>query len=140
MENLIAQSSITINTTPDKVWNALTDPAMVKQYLFGTDMETTWEVGSPIIYKGEWEGKAYEDHGTVLEVVPNERIVTSYWSAAFGLETPENHKKVTYEITPNGDMTTLTITQDNNKDEKSKEGSEGNWNMVLGKLKELLEK
>ncbi len=136
----IATSSITVNATAEQVWEALTNPAMVKQYLFGTEMHTTWEVGSPIVYKGEWEGKAYEDHGTVLEVEPNKKLVTSYWSIAFGPETPENFKTVTYEITPNGDMATLTITQDNNKDEKEKEHSEGNWNTVLAKFKVVLEK
>lgn len=56
-----ATASIVIDAPRSKVWNALVDPAMVKQYLFGTTMTTDWAVGSPITYKGEWEGKSYED-------------------------------------------------------------------------------
>ncbi len=138
--NLVAKSSITVQATPEQVWEALTNPVMVKQYLFGTDMETDWKEGSPITYSGVWEGKPYQDKGTVLKVVPNKLIETSYWSAAFGPDTPENRKKVSYEITPEGEQTKLTIRQDNNSDEKSKEASEGNWSMVLDSLKKLVEK
>ena len=62
MENkFTATTSIIVDAPRSKVWNALTDPAMVKQYLFGTTMTTTWKVGDPITYTGEWEGKSYED-------------------------------------------------------------------------------
>jgi uncharacterized protein YndB with AHSA1/START domain len=79
--NLIAKSSVTIHAPVEKVWDALTNPAMVKQYLFGTDLKTDWKEGSPITYSGMWEGKPYEDKGTVLKFVPNKVIETSYWSA-----------------------------------------------------------
>jgi hypothetical protein len=113
---------------------------MVKQYLFGTDMETDWKEGSPITYTGEWEGKPYQDKGTVLKVIPNKLIEMSYWSIAFGPDVPENRKKVIYEITPEGENTKLTITQDNNKDEEGKNHSENNWNTVLEGLKKVVEK
>jgi uncharacterized protein YndB with AHSA1/START domain len=138
--NLIAKSSVTINAPVEKVWDALTNPALVKQYLFGTDMKTTWEIGSPITYSGEWEGKPYQDKGTVLKVIPNKLIETSYWSAAFGPDIPENHKKVSYELAEVEGGTMLTITQDNNSTEESKGHSEGNWSMVLKTMKDLLEK
>jgi uncharacterized protein YndB with AHSA1/START domain len=138
-ENLIAESSIIVNAPPEKVWRALTDPALVKHYLFGTDMETTWEVGSPILYKGEWKGQPYEDKGTVLAFEPNKRIETSYWSAAFGPDVPENRKKVVYMLQEHSGGTKLTIIQDNNRTETSKAESEGNWNVVLDGLKKIVE-
>jgi len=140
-QNLVAKASISINAPPSKVWEALTNPAMIKQYLFGTEASSDWKVGSPITYKGVWEGKTYEDKGTILEVVPEKRLVSTYWSSMGGKpDVPENYQKVTYELVEEGGKTTLNITQDNNPNEKSKEHSGENWGMVLGKLKELLEK
>ena len=49
---------------------AIIDPVKVKQYFFGTDLVTNWEVGKPIFFRGEWEGQAYEDKGTVLQFEP----------------------------------------------------------------------
>ncbi len=134
-----AKSSITINTTADKVWQALTEPAMVKQYLFGTDVKTDWQVGSPITYSGLWDGKPYEDKGTVVKNEPEKLLVTTYWSAAFGENIPENQRTVSYEISPAEAGTTLTITQDNAKTEEERDHSQKNWDMVLNSIKKLLE-
>jgi uncharacterized protein YndB with AHSA1/START domain len=134
-----ATSSIRIAASPAKVWDALTNPDLIRQYLFGTTAVSDWTEGSTLIYKGEWEGKPYEDHGIIKEVVPEKRLVTTYWSAAFGPDIPENYKTVTYEITPDGEGSLLTITQDNNSSEEQKKHSEGNWNVVGETMKKLLE-
>jgi uncharacterized protein YndB with AHSA1/START domain len=139
--NIIAKAEIAIAAPLEKAWEALTKPELVKQYLFGTDMETDWEVGGPITYSGEWEGKKYQDKGIVKEFVPETRIVTTYWSSASGLpDSPENYKTVEYNLMPAGDATHVTITQDNNKTEEEAKHSEKNWNMVLEGMKKLLEK
>lgn len=139
--SLIAQASITINASPAKVWEALTSPDMIKQYLFGTQAISDWKVGSSITYKGVWEGKHYEDKGMVLEVIPEKLLVSTYWSSMSGVpDIPENYKKVTYELTPAEEgATTLTVTQDNNVTEESKAHSESNWKMVLDGLKKVVE-
>ena len=49
-----------INAPVSKVWQALTDPALIKQYLFGTETKSDWKKGSSITYTGVWEGKSYE--------------------------------------------------------------------------------
>ena len=67
-KTFISQSTIAINAPPSKVWDALIKPELIKQYLFGTEVTTDWQVGSPISYKGEWEGKAYDDKGKVLQI------------------------------------------------------------------------
>ena len=61
------ETSITINSSLSKVWDALVNPDMIREYFFGTEAESTWEVGSPVIFAGTWEGKAYEDKGIVLK-------------------------------------------------------------------------
>lgn len=138
--NITGKASITIHATADRVWEALTTPRIIKKYFFGTDAVSDWKVGSPLIFKGEWQGKHYEDKGTILEIVPQKLFKYSYWSSMSGIEDkPENYVDVTYELSRSGDDVTLTITQENIPDEKMKAHSEQNWNKVLGDLKKLLE-
>jgi uncharacterized protein YndB with AHSA1/START domain len=139
-QNLVAKATTTINAPASKVWDALTKPELVKQYLFGTDVVTDWKVGSPITYKGVWQGKAYEDKGKVVQFVPGKLIVSTYWSPLSGVaDAPENYKTVRYELTNQGSQTQLTITQDNNASEEDARHSEQNWQMVLGGIKKLVE-
>jgi len=140
MNNPLAQATITINAPASKVWEALTKPELIKQYLFGTEVTTDWRVGSPITYKGEWQGKAYEDKGKILQVEPGKLLVSTFWSSLSGVpDVPENYKTVRYELSPAGGGTKLMITQDNNTTQEEATHSEQNWNMVLDGLKKLLE-
>ncbi len=140
-DKLTSQAKTTINTPASKVWDALTNPGLIKQYLYGTEVTSDWKVGSPITYKGEWEGKSYEDKGEILQIEPNKLLVSTFWSSLAGLpDVPENYKTVRYELSPEGSGTKLTITQDNNSTQEEADHSTQNWNTVLDKLKELLEK
>ncbi len=132
---------VKIDAPVSKVWDALTKPEIVKQYFFGTDLHTNWKEGGDIRFTGEWEGKSYEDKGTILTVVPNQLIRYTYWGSMSGIEDkPENYANITYELEGDGETTTLEITQENIPDEKMKTHSEQNWNKVLHNLKDLLEK
>ena len=132
--------SIDINASAIKVWEALTTPELIKEYFFGTDAISDWKVGSSIIFKGEWQGKTYEDKGTILEVVPGKLLKYTYWSSLSGLQDDqENYLDITYELTESNDSTILTITQENIPYENTKEHTEDNWKKVLTDLKNLLE-
>ena len=136
----IAKAEITINTPPSKVWDALTEPDLIKQYLFGTEVATDWQAGSPITYKGTWEGKTYEDKGKILQVEPGRLLVSTYWSSLSSVpDIPENYQTVRYELSAESDGTRLTITQDNNDTQEAAAHSEQNWKMVLDGIKKLLE-
>ncbi len=136
----IAKAEITINTPASKVWDALTKPDLIKQYLFGTEVATDWQVGSPITYKGTWEGKTYEDKGKILQIEPGKLLVSTYWSSFLGVpDIPENYQTVRYELSAESDGTRLTITQDNNDTQEAAAHSEQNWKMVLDGIKKLLE-
>ena len=136
-----AQATTLVNAPASKVWDALTNPSLIKQYLYGTEVTTDWQVGSPITYRGEWEGKSYEDKGEILQIEPDKLLVSTFWSSLAGLpDLPENYKTVRYELFPEGDGTKLTITQDNNTTQEEADHSTQNWTTVLDKLKELLEK
>lgn len=139
-ENFVATSTITVKAPPSGVWEALTKPEMIKQYLFGTDVTTDWRVGSPITYKGVWEGKPYEDKGKVVEAEPGRLLVSTYWSPLSGTaDLAENYATVRYEIAPVDGGSRLTITQDNNKTQEEADRASGNWKIVLDGLKKLLE-
>ena len=60
----VAEASISVNVPVEKVWNALTTPEVIQQYMFGTKVVSGWKEGSPIVWKGEWQGKKYEDKGS----------------------------------------------------------------------------
>jgi len=135
-----AKATSMINAPASKVWDALTDPSLIKQYLFGTEVNTDWQVDSPITYKGEWEGKTYEDKGKILQIEPEKLLVSTFWSSLAGLpDAPENYKTVRYELSPENGRTRLTITQDNNANQEEADHSAQNWNTVLDGMKKLLE-
>ena len=137
---LTSTNSISIHATAASVWQALTNPEQIKQYLFGTEATSDWKQGSPITYKGEWQGKAYEDKGTIVDIIPEQRLHTTYWSGMGGKEDkPENYANVIYDLKPEADHTTVTITQDNIDDEAGVKHMNENWGMVLDNLKKLLE-
>jgi uncharacterized protein YndB with AHSA1/START domain len=139
--NHVAKAEITIRAGIGRVWDALTTPDLIKQYLYGTETHSDWKKGSPITYKGVWQGKPYEDKGVIVDIVPGKRLVSTYWSSMSGLpDTPEHYNMVTYELTPAGTFTTLAVTQDNNATKESADHSASNWATVLQALKALLEK
>jgi uncharacterized protein YndB with AHSA1/START domain len=137
---LTATNSITIHAPVSKAWQALIDPAQIKQYLFGTDAKSDWKKGSPITYTGEWEGKKYEDKGTVIDIIPERRLHTTYWSSMGGKEDkPENYANVIYEVKPDGGNSIVTITQDNIENEEGVKHMNENWGKVLEGMKRVVE-
>jgi uncharacterized protein YndB with AHSA1/START domain len=136
-----AVKTVTINAPRAKVWEALTNPAKVKQSFHGTTLSTDWRVGSPVIWTGEWKGQSYVDKGTVLAFEPERLLKCTHWSQLGGSEdTPENYHTVTYELAEDGGTTTLTLTQDNNATQEEADSmAENNWGPVLLALKATAE-
>jgi uncharacterized protein YndB with AHSA1/START domain len=138
---LTLETSVSVAAPADKVWAALTTPELVKQYFFGTQLVTDWKVGSPIYFRGEWEGQTYEDKGTVLEFDPLRRLRYNYWSSMSGTaDKPENYANITYAVREEDGKSIVTITQDNIENEEKRAHSEQTWQMVMGDMKKLLEK
>ncbi|MCW3117022.1 MAG: hypothetical protein JWM28_1104 [Chitinophagaceae bacterium] len=137
---LTAKASVKINAGNEEVWDALTNPEKIRQYFFGTHAISDWKKGSSLKFTGEWEGKTYEDKGTILDTEPGKLFRYTYWSSMGKLEDkPENYATVTYELVPSGTETILKISQDNIANEEGREHSEKNWEYILGEMKKFVE-
>jgi len=137
---LIAKAAITVNASRDNVWESLVNPEAIKHYMFGTQVTSDWHEGSPIAWKGEWHGKAYEDKGVILRFQPGRILEYSHFSPLVGLpDSPENYHTVTIELSAEGDQTRVALAQDNNATEAARASSEKNWGTMLAGLKKYLE-
>jgi len=136
-----SESVVGILAPPGKVWQALTEPALVKQWQYGSDLLTTWEPGTPIIFRNEWNGQVFEQRGTVLEFVPGSRLRYSLFFPRPGLQDiPENHFFMTYELTESDGLTSLLFRQEDPRPSASAASSDGGGGPdVLASLKELVE-
>ena len=139
-DKLVARTSTTIRAATDDVWQALTDPAAIEQYMFGAKVDSEWHEGSPITWKGEYQGKPYEDKGKILEMQRGRRLRYSHFSPMAGLpDRPENYHTVTIDLEGTGAETRVSLAQDNNADEKARAHSEKNWSTMLEGLKKYVE-
>jgi uncharacterized protein YndB with AHSA1/START domain len=135
-----ATKTITIHAPIAAVWKGLTDAAEVKKYFFGTELHTTWQPGTPVRFTGEWDGKPYEDKGTVLKFEPEKMLRYDYLSSWSGkTDLAENYQTITYKVKAKGTSTTVTIIQSNIDTLENKLHSAQNWGMLLKSLKALLE-
>ncbi|HEU5289107.1 MAG TPA: SRPBCC domain-containing protein [Cyclobacteriaceae bacterium] len=139
-QKFIARADITINTDIKKVWDALINPVTIKKYMFGTTVTSDWKAGSSITWKGEWQGKTYEDKGVIRQIEPGKALAYTHFSPLTGLpDIPENYHLVTIELSAKGNQTQVLLSQDNNPTEEAQKHSEKNWGMMLSGLKKILE-
>ncbi|TCM47683.1 SRPBCC domain-containing protein [Kribbella sp. VKM Ac-2568] len=141
MADYVATAKTEISASPTQVWGVLTDPEQIKKFMFGADVETDWQPGSPIIWKGVYEGKEYEDKGEILAVEPGRLLKVTHYSPLSGQpDTPENYHTLTYELEESGTTTRLSLSQDNNASEEEAEHSRGMWEMLVNGVKEAAER
>ena len=141
MQTTLGASSSTAILAPiTKVWEALTSPEIIKKWFFDVDTVTDWKVGSPLAHIGVWQGKPYEDKGTILKFEPPKLLVHTHWSALSGRpDRPENYQTVTWMLSEKDGYTNLTVGEVNIPNEDAQAISEKSWAAVLNSLKELLE-
>ena len=133
-------STIVLNAPIEKVWNALTQPDLVKQWQYGSDLITDWIVGKEIRFRNEWEGQVFEQWGTVLEVVPNQKIKYSLFFPRPELEDkPENYFIISYILSEENQKVKLEILQEDNRPGSIQEEPQGEENPILQGLKALIE-
>lgn len=130
-----------MNVSSSEIWEVLVNPEIAKEYFFGAEITTDWMVGSPITFKGEFNGNKYEEKGVLLNVEPHTQLQYSHWSNFDGLsDEPENYRTWTFNINEKDGTTQLSITEDNIPTEKQKNRSDEFWREALLKIKRLVEK
>ena len=136
----INSSTIKINAPIHKVWDIITKPEFVKLWQYGSDLLTTWESGSDIRFRTEWEDKVFEQWGKVLEFRPNEIVKYSLFAPRPDLEDKaENYFIMSYVLTDVNGQTKLEIIQEDNRPNAIQEEPQGEENQVLRSLKQLAE-
>jgi uncharacterized protein YndB with AHSA1/START domain len=136
----IAVASILIDAPRQDVWKALVTPARIKEYMFGAEVESEWRAGSPILWKGNWQGKPYEDKGVIQRIEPGRVLQYTHYSPLSGApDLPENYHTVTIALEDAERETRVTLEQDHNATAEAREHSEKMWQAMLAALKRILE-
>jgi len=109
--------------------------------MFGSSVSTDWKPGSPIVWKGEYQGKTFEDKGEIVEVERPRLLKLTHFSPSSGLEDrPENYHTLVYELEEREGKTYLSLSQDNNATEDAAAESRANWETMLEGLKQVVER
>ena len=134
-------SVVKIVAPASKVWQALTVPELVKQWQYGSDLLTTWKVGTPIIFRNEWNGQRFEQKGNVIEFLPESRLKYSLFFPRPDLpDIPENYFFMTYELTESEEVTSLLVRQEDPRPSEPTDSTAGDEGPdVLSCLKQLVE-
>src|SRR6478609_12159665 len=147
MPEITARATIDIHAPRADVWRALTDPAQIKRYFMGNaEVRTDWKVGSPIVFRGEWNGQEFEDKGEIVTFDPERELAYSHFSPMTGKpDEPESYHLVDITLDGASDTTSVTLEQSNltggvtDEDRASREQFEQNWQEMLDGLRGVVE-
>jgi uncharacterized protein YndB with AHSA1/START domain len=147
-EGLFVKSSVTINASQSKVWDALINPHKTKIYMFGCETVSDWKVGSPLLWQANYEGRdTVFVKGNIVEIEPEKRLTYSTFDPNSTMEdVPGNYLNVTYDLSTQDGQTLLTVTQGDystvadgeRRYAEAYNGGEG-WNPILVEIKKLVE-
>jgi uncharacterized protein YndB with AHSA1/START domain len=127
---------VEIATTPERLWNALTNPEETRKYYYGALSISDWKVGSRWTSESA-EGEVYLE-GEILEIDPPRRLVHSFHVVHDPAAAAEAPSRIEFEITPIGDRCRLTVTH-TGRGPATLAYTSGGWETIFGGLKELLE-
>lgn len=112
----IITQTIEINAPLSKVWDALTNPQLMKLWIWEEEMTITsdWQVGSPITFTGKFYKANYTDKGAILKFEKEEVFSYTYWGRLSQLpDLPENYTIIEFALSAKENNTILTLTQSN---------------------------
>jgi uncharacterized protein YndB with AHSA1/START domain len=128
-----------INTTPEKLWQALTDPELTKRYWVNHRNASNWKVGSSWRHEDFDDANLVDIVGKVIESTPPKRLVLS-WANPKDAANPERTSRVIFDIEPHAGAVRLTVTHaELEPDSEMLRGISKGWPLVLSSLKSLLE-
>ncbi|MEH6458229.1 MAG: SRPBCC family protein [Cocleimonas sp.] len=132
---------IHINASREQLFMTLTSSEEIPKYYPLIEVQSQWELGSEVLYKGEMNGSAFTDYGVIEKLDSPSVYSYSYWSDNHGTERlPENHMAISYQLSESNDGTDLTVIQSNIKSAELYELMKDQvWDFLLGSLKEYVE-
>jgi uncharacterized protein YndB with AHSA1/START domain len=145
---LIIKNTISIKASVNQVWDALVNPAKTKMYMFGCEAISDWNEGSPLIWKGVFDGKEMVAvKGEILRIEPEKLLVYTTIDPNSGIDdTSDNYLTVTYELEQVNGETLFTVSQgdyskvaDGEKRYKDSYNDGEGWNPILKEVKTLTE-
>lgn len=142
-EQKIFQKSVEIHAPASRVWQALTTPASMKKWMMPDlefEIHTDWMVGSPLLMRGNMNGKDFENRGMVLQYEPDKHLKYSHLSSISRLpDRPESYSILDFVLQPTGERTVLTLTLSNFLSESIYKHLSFYWNVTLEVLKRWIE-
>jgi uncharacterized protein YndB with AHSA1/START domain len=140
MSGLVSTAQTHVAASPERVWEALTDPEQVSRYMVGTHVESDWTPGSAITWQGEYEGRTYADKGEIVVAEPGRLLQMTHFSPLSGQpDEPNSYHTLTYVLDAVDGGTRLVLTQDNNANEAEVEHTGAFWQAMLDRLKTVVE-
>jgi uncharacterized protein YndB with AHSA1/START domain len=140
MTDHVAHAETEISAAPEQVWAALTDPEAISKFMFGSQVDTDWLVGSAITWTGQYDGNEFQDKGEILEVDEPSRLRMTHYSAMGGQpDEPESYHTLDYRLEATDAGTRLTLDQDGNDSDEQAEQFAANWQAMLDQVKEYVE-
>ncbi len=140
---LVLKRTILIKADVDHVWDALINPDLTERYVFGLRVSSDWKIGSPVVWKGRFQGKDLMHRGRVLNFEPRRILqITDFDALGVADDVPSNYTTVTYELSSEnaGSVTRLNITEENfGGDQRKFDDSCRFWDSTLPKLKAMME-
>ena len=135
--------SIAINARPSAVWAALTDTALMKQWMSETPIEiiTDWEVGGAFVIKGALYKKGFENKGVILSFVPGRQLQYTHLSSLSRLpDVPESYTKIDFQLEAAEEGTMLKLNISNFPTETIYKHLAFYWNVTMELLKKFIER
>lgn len=140
MTGFTATAQVDVAAAPQRLWVALTEPEQIAAYMGGSRVITTWKVGSPITWDGQYDGHSYQDKGQVLTYDEPRVLSVTHYSPVMGQpDQPENYHTLVYTLTATDDGTHLELTQDGCDSHKQAAQFSQNWQGMLDALKTHVE-
>jgi uncharacterized protein YndB with AHSA1/START domain len=140
-DNMMSKT-ITIHAPTSKIWEALTNPDLMKKWMSELEIEilTDWKVGNLVVIRGKLHGIKFENKGRVLQFEPEKILQYSHLSSLSRLpDKPENYSVFDFRLTPKEDLTLLTLTVSNFPTESIFKHLAFYWNVTLEIFKRMIE-
>lgn len=147
MKPLIVRNSITIQATPERIWNILVKPEYTRKYMFNCEPRSGWKSGDELLWHGTREGKTMVFvKGSIVSINPPIALsYTTFDPNSTLADVPENYLTVSCQLKQLGNSTELTISQGdyaavgNGEQRYADTMAGGGWDSILVQIKQLAE-